>query len=839
MNVTQLIPNYLGGVSRKPDFDKQPGEVNDAINAYPDETYGLIKRIGTEFIGSSTTSPGGNWKDWCFFSIIREGRPPYLLGIHEGYMKIWNMTTGVECSINNTLPDFGYFGYFASAGIPRDKQFKIASDDQRTVIVNRTLTTVAATSGLGFAWADDTTAPNTYGTKYQVANSISELPDSSAKEVHMIIVGPPSTSPSLLRDGWHIVGTHHADADVPNAAGLTVKIYVENGSVVTNDGSKNISINSAGFGYYDKMTVQLDGFPATSISINTGLQLGRVYRVKQTEASNDDYYMMPLSTRMSSETGDASAKSPYYYLEVPSPDSQRGLEAYSLPHELIETGTNAFTFKRIDYSERWAGDDVNNPDPSFTGNRIENVFFTNNRLGFLSQDNVILSRPINYGPEGTSGGVIVPDDNPYVRRNYKEIDFYHQSGIQQVADDPIDLNAASNDVSVFQTAISTPQGVVLFSDGNQSLMYSEQGFLTPATASIRAIAAYDKAPGIDAVIMGSKYYFINKTAKYCRLYEMLNQGMQNPPIVSDLTKPVSDWIPNDISELTFSTTTSTLLAYSRNSDILYVHKLLEEGMGSWVKWQLPGPIQNIFVDHDVVFISILINNKLYFGKGTFFVKPSDSLQTFPTIANGAVTPYIDFFTTNVTASGSSITPPSGFPNISGLTPVVGISGTDTEPFDDGNGSVWDCTWSGSKLIAPVDVSFANGRLTIGYRYNFELTLPTFYLQQQPNGSAPDYTAYTTISRIKFALGMSGDATFLTRDANSLTPEWNQLYSNLKAGTYRADTTPVELRQTVAEVPIHQRNTNFEIKITSNTHLPLSIDSCMWEGIYSPRYYKRA
>jgi hypothetical protein len=656
------------------------------------------------------------------------------------------------------------------------------------------------------------------------------------KEVHIDAPGPPSTFPSLLRDGWHIVGTHHTDQDVPQAAGCTVKIYVVNGTI---DISKRIYVNSAGFGYYDKMALSLDGFPATSVTINTGLKVNRVYRVKQSNASDDDYYMMALSNSYFSDPNPIGLKGPYYYVEVPNPGARAGLDKTLLPVELIETSENNFSYQLVDYSDRWAGDDVNNPDPSFVGNRISNVFFSNNRLGFLSNDNVILSRPINYGPPGTSGGVIVPDDNPYVRRNYKEIDFYHQSGIQQVADDPIDLNAASNDVSVFQTAISTPQGIVLFSDGNQSLMYSEQGFLTPATASIRAIAAYDKAPGIDAIIMGSKYYFINKTAKYCRLYEMLNQGMQNPPIVNDLTKPVSDWIPNDISDLTFSTATSTLLAYSRNSDNLYVHKLLDEDTGSWVKWQLPGPIQNIMIDHDVAYISILINNKLYFARGTFFVKPSDSLQTFPTVTNGAITPYIDFFTNDVTASGSSITPPSGFPNISGLTPVVGISGTDTEPFDDGSGSVYDCTWSGSKLIAPVDVSFANGRLTIGYRYNFELTLPTFYLQQQPDGSAPDYTAYTTISRIKFALGMSGDATFFTRDANAITPEWNQLYSNLKAGTYRADTTPVEIRQTVAEVPIHQRNTNFEIKITSNTHLPLSIDSCMWEGIYSPRYYKRA
>ena len=37
-NVTQTVPNYLGGVSRQPDTKKMPGQVVDAINAYPDPT---------------------------------------------------------------------------------------------------------------------------------------------------------------------------------------------------------------------------------------------------------------------------------------------------------------------------------------------------------------------------------------------------------------------------------------------------------------------------------------------------------------------------------------------------------------------------------------------------------------------------------------------------------------------------------------------------------------------------------------------------------------------------------------------------------------------------------
>ena len=44
--VTQTIPNFLGGVSNQPDDKKLPGQVKEALNVYPDPTFGLQKRPG-------------------------------------------------------------------------------------------------------------------------------------------------------------------------------------------------------------------------------------------------------------------------------------------------------------------------------------------------------------------------------------------------------------------------------------------------------------------------------------------------------------------------------------------------------------------------------------------------------------------------------------------------------------------------------------------------------------------------------------------------------------------------------------------------------------------------
>ena len=48
--VTQTIPNYIGGVSSQPDEKKSPGQVKDIINGYPDPSFGLGKRNGSQFL---------------------------------------------------------------------------------------------------------------------------------------------------------------------------------------------------------------------------------------------------------------------------------------------------------------------------------------------------------------------------------------------------------------------------------------------------------------------------------------------------------------------------------------------------------------------------------------------------------------------------------------------------------------------------------------------------------------------------------------------------------------------------------------------------------------------
>ena len=44
-NITQTIPALTAGISQQPDEQKIPGQVKNMVNAFPDVTQGLVKRL--------------------------------------------------------------------------------------------------------------------------------------------------------------------------------------------------------------------------------------------------------------------------------------------------------------------------------------------------------------------------------------------------------------------------------------------------------------------------------------------------------------------------------------------------------------------------------------------------------------------------------------------------------------------------------------------------------------------------------------------------------------------------------------------------------------------------
>ncbi len=68
-------------------------------------------------------------------------------------------------------------------------------------------------------------------------------------------------------------------------------------------------------------------------------------------------------------------------------------------------------------------------------------------------------------------------------------------------------------------------------------------------------------------------------------------------------------------------------------------------------------------------------------------------------------------------------------------------------------------------------------------------------------------------------------------------EWYNLSPTQIADTYLANDIALS-EQSVFTIPIHQKTNNFQLRIFNDSPFPVSLNSMMWEGNYSPRFYKR-
>jgi hypothetical protein len=97
--VTQLVSNFLGGISTQSDERKLPGQVSDALNAYPDPTFGLLKRNGMRFIrtvnkSNDTPFTDAELENAAWFFIQRGPTEAHFGAIKGTNIYVWNAITG-------------------------------------------------------------------------------------------------------------------------------------------------------------------------------------------------------------------------------------------------------------------------------------------------------------------------------------------------------------------------------------------------------------------------------------------------------------------------------------------------------------------------------------------------------------------------------------------------------------------------------------------------------------------------------------------------------------------------------------------------------------------------
>ena len=845
--VTQQIPNFLGGVSRQTDDKKLANQLAECVNGYPDPTFGLLKRPGMKHIevlkkADGTAFNKSELADASWFFIDRAAAGSYIGAIKGTNLYIWTADDGTFCTVTNN--GTGYL-----TGTSQD-DYHFRSIQDTTIITNKTVTTAMDADNTFVAQSQGTIVLKSLTNGDEVKVTIQGA-SGGTKYVETAIAQSGATFDSFLT-GTHdahelrgaitdLITKRHNESNAAfngkwylnaYANSLTIRRTNESNAVVFDQQPPanatyvfftlrvvGGNFNNTAEAFQDEVT-NVSELPVESYHNHT-------VKILNSDSADDDYYLKFVAKDGVDGKG--------YWQETIARDASPGLDNTTMPHELANTGATTFTFGPITYKDRLVGDDNTNPKPSFVGKKISSTFFYNNRFGMLSEDNVIFG---------------VANDN---------YNFFAKSALTQIDSDPIDLNVSSvRPVKLFDV-LPSPQGLLLFSERQQFQVYTtESGVLTPNTAVVRTLSNYEMAENIRPVDFGTAPAFISRVPGYSKLFTMTLRDVQQPPVVVDISKAVLEWLPDTVDDLTVSPPNSLIMLVDRDTKYLYLYRFYNNGkedlFQAWVKWELPADVQAAKILNDAVTVVTQFEDEYAIGSIELdelpsgdIIATSDSftgnvpldMATRPVSPAGGVDAVVYDSTNDITKVYVPYTPIDDKDAVMLLTVPTADDGTDAEL--DSDQGYWakgiERIESGTGyhyFEVKGDFTDYSDGIVVGYGYDLEATLPKFYLQRQ--GTGADYTAALTIARVKLSVGRTGAIQFkLKADGSN---EWKDVQHTAEGDKYQGDTNPV-IQERVFTLPIHQRNTNFELKVTSNYPYPVSLVSMMWEGNYSQRFYRRA
>ncbi len=816
--VTQRVNNFLGGVSRQPDSKKLPGQVRECLNAYPDPTYGLVKRPGFKFLdvlkdtgGSAFSSTALDNAKW--FYINRDVDERYIGCIAGTDIHIWNAipdNSGNFVKATVTVSNNGLTGYNPTSYLNTTKKnYSVLTVQDTSIITNSTITVVANNVPAHTAGLQHTLRLTgvEYSAEYKVTIGSQSYTKTTRNADNF---GTTGNNKALAADD--ILTDLETGINALNISGLTVtrlatsiELSSTSAIVVTATGGKDSTLLQA----FSDQVENVGKLPEQSIQ-------NRVVKIINTESTNDTYYAKFIPN--------SGTSGPGFWEETLGPGMSNGLDRTTMPHELVNTALNTFVFQPVAYTERLVGDDTSNSHPSFVGSKIQQGFFHNNRLGFLTSDNVSMSQSGEF------------------------FNFYHTSALAQTDSDPVDINCSSIKPAVLHAVTPTAQGLILFSKAQQFIMFSDDQVLTPTTAVIRGISNYEMDPDIDPVDVGSNLAFVSKTPGYARIFGMQTRGSQENPIVIDISRIVSEWVPDTVENLITSPANSFIALYGPSSPYIWYYRTYNDGqqnlVQAWYRWYMPGNVHNAVVDNDRMYCVVKQSGKYILLTASLTQTPED--QILVNSDGQQINPYIDMYAVASSVTYDATTKASKcylpFDDISSLSPVLIIKGSGTNNFNGVTESGFTITptrgtdGTGDYFLVPnKDLTSQASDVIVGYKFDYDIELPTTYFSLDPEGKQTDFTANVTISRMKFSIGLSSGLSFKVKAKGRA--EWNDITPSLDANYYLADDVPLE-EQNVFTVPIHQRSENVSIRLYSDTPFPVSLISMMWEGNYSPRFYRR-
>lgn len=275
------------------------------------------------------------------------------------------------------------------------------------------------------------------------------------------------------------------------------------------------------------------------------------------------------------------------------------LDETTLPHKIQrlfdEDGTPYFSLTRHQYAPRVAGNSDSNAMPSFVGSTVNDVFVHGGRLGFVADENMILS--------GTDYG--------------QTSNFFRSTVVQLLDDDRIDISMSTGRVDVLQSAVPFANTLMLMSDRAQFRLVAPNA-LTPATALLQQAASIEVSSLVRPIAVGTKVFFPQDNVSFTTCMEITSEVDTAIIDSTEITAQAPKYIPSGVHTLCGSQKKQMLFALSHDApNTIFVYKFFESNrnrlQSAWSKWTLGKDTKIIGADviEDYLHIAIEVTSKDY------------------------------------------------------------------------------------------------------------------------------------------------------------------------------------------------------------------------------------
>lgn len=558
----------------------------------------------------------------------------------------------------------------------------------------------------------------------------------------------------------------------------------------------------------------------TPMEVNDASELPRqckhgmiVKVISSADSVDDDFYLKFV--------GNNNTDGPGSWEECAGPAVYTTLDANTLPHIIQRQANGSFAISQPDWDTRNVGDNDTNPFPSFisdvannVGLKINQTFFHRNRLGFLCEDNVILSRA----------------GEPY--------NFFQESALVIGGSDPIDIQASSTQPTQLKSAIETNTGLVIFAETQQFLLHTDSDSLTPETGKLSNISTYRYSPQTDPISLGTTLGFIDSAGVNGRFFEVFDIRREGEPNMVEQTKVAPKLLPHDLDIMTNSRENNTIFFSKSGTAEIFGYRYFNTGdkraQSAWFKWTLPHNIAHLFVLDDELYIISSDYKLLKIALQQLDTAREADADNFygNDGANTLGTDYSVHLDSSVSLTagsydGTYTTVSHSFTGTGTKLGAVNLSTGEVFMEDETQRSGTTYKFNGD---------FAGDTVVVGWLFELNVKLPRIYVKQKAGElTTSDVTASLTIQRVHLRFGPVGQIHVrlkrLGKDHIETTYESTPMdYYDADEATFVAEKTQT--------VPVYERNKNCNLVLKSLHPGPAQFISMTWEGDYTPMHHKR-